>query len=521
MAKDDKEIMSALRQALVGRVGLDVYDLWFGRVVLQPCDAGLEVGAPDPFTLERLRSKLRGEIEAACATVWGRQVEVRFVQSSVGPRAESASVDGSAAVSGPSPLVRSSSPSPPLLPAPRASSGRADGNVKHAEESMRSSLVPAVRPLLAVRDHGESSAREVTERAPGSRDVVEQAPRRRGGTFETFAAGPANQLALTAARSVVPRLGVASPILLYGPNGCGKTHLLEGIVTEARRSGRVRRALLLSAEQFTSQFLEALQGSGLPNFRRKYRDLDLLAIDDVHFLVGKKATLVEFHHTLDGLQRSGRQVVLSADRAPGELQALGADVVMRISGGLVCGMEEADESIRRGIVVQAARRLELELSEPVIEFVASSFVGDARQLLGAVNRLDALSRATGEPVSLGAAQQALTDLVRGGQRMVRLPDIERAVCQVFGIDVRTLQSNSKSRGVSQPRMLAMWLARKYTRAGLSEIGEFFGRRSHTTVIAAQRKMDDWMNRRESIRIDAGECTVVDAVRRVEHRLRTG
>jgi len=482
---DDKEIMSALRAALVDRVGTEVYELWFGRVDFQAHLEGLEVRVPDPFTLERLRHKLRGEIAEACQAVWGHQVELRFIQAKA----------------------------PTSEPGTAASAFQSSaGMASTAEEPMPSTSRAPVRPALATPAIGVVRAPE---------PPVDELPRRRPATFDTFIAGPSNQLALAAARSAISRLGSASPLLLYGPHGSGKTHLLEGIVSEARRHRRVRRSLHLSAEQFTTQFLEALQGSGLPSFRRKYRDLDLLAIDDIQFLAGKKATLVELQHTLDGLQRAGRQVVLSADRPPSELQTLGSDIVVRLSGGLVCGVEPADESMRRAIVLQAAQRLELALPASVLDYIAAAIPGDARQLFGALNRLDAIARSTGESLTLGSAQQALADLVRGGQRMIRLPDIERAVCQVFGLDTRTLQSDTKSRAVSQPRMLAMWLARKYTRAGLSEIGEFFGRRSHTTVIAAQRKMNVLMSERASIHVDSGECSILDAIRRVENRLRTG
>jgi chromosomal replication initiator protein len=283
----------------------------------------------------------------------------------------------------------------------------------------------------------------------------------------------------------------------------------------------VKRAVLVSAEQFTTQFLDALRGSGLPSFRRKYRDIELLLIDDVHFCAGKRATLVELHQSLDALHRQGRQVVLSANRPPYELEELGPDVVARISAGLVCGLEPADHETRLGILKRLCGAAELGVSRGVLEMMASELPGDARQLAGAVHRLEAASMAHGRSIDLSLAQRSLADLVRASRRIVRLPDIERAVCEAFGLERNSLQSGRKARAVSQPRMLAMWLARKYTRACLSEIGEHFGGRSHSTVISAQKQVNEWMTAGTPLQLLHGECPIDDAIRRIEAHLRTG
>lgn len=497
MTKDDREIMAKLRSALIAKVGSQVYDLWFERVAFRTMKGGLEVLAPDPFTLDRLRHKLRPVVEETCIAILGAGTRVSYAQA---PAATASKSSHKTSSSSAEPASREGKPMPSSL---RPPSSRPQLRVSPASVAS----VPAPTPTAVSRTPDVASGDEL--------------PRRRSKTFEQFVAGEGNQLALAAARGVVPRLGIASPLLLYGPHGCGKTHLLESVMSEARRDRRIRRTVHVSAEQFTTQFLEALQGSGLPSFRRKYRDLDLLVVDDIQFLGGKKATLVEFQHTLDGLQRSGRQIVLSADRPPSDLAGLGAEIIARISGGLVCGLEPPDEAVRRGILRRAAQQLELKLSSSIVEYLADALPADARQLHGALHRLDATHRATGTALTLPVVQRAVVDLVHGGQGLVRLPDIERAVCQVFGLDSKRLQSDSKSRAVSQPRMLAMWLARKYTRAGLAEIGQYFGRRSHSTVIAAQRKMDEMLNQRAVVRLQLSDCSIQDALRRVEGRLRTG
>jgi chromosomal replication initiator protein len=277
----------------------------------------------------------------------------------------------------------------------------------------------------------------------------------------------------------------------------------------------------LSAEQFTNHFLEALRGSGLPSFRRKYRGVGLLMIDDLQFLVGKRATQVELLHTVDTFLREGRQLVFAVDRPPAELAELGPELITRLTSGLVCSIEPPDYATRLGIVAQMARRMKLHVPTEVQQFVASRLTSHARELSGALCRLKATSQSVGRPISLGMAEEALADLIRHSGRAIRLADIEKAICDVFGLEPASLQSDAKARRVSHPRMLAMWLARKHTRAALSEIGHYFGRRSHSTVVSAQRRVDGWMASGHPLELADHRWAFDDAVRQVERRLAAG
>lgn len=461
MITRDKEIVSALQAALTERIGPERFELWFGSSVrLKPTGSELHVVASDRFILDRLRGSLRSDLQASCDEVLGPSTSIRF------------QLDESQAKTAPSPAAKPS-----------------------GQTTKQRKQVSIHRPHQA------------------------RGPLQMG--LDDFVCGAGNRIAHTGAVRVAQQPGMISPFFVYGPTGVGKTHLLQAIASAIRESRAARRVVSLSAEQFAGDFLEALRGSGMPSFRRKYRDVEVLLVDDLQFMAGKRATIVELQHTVDALLRNGRQLVLAADRAPSELGGLGTELIARISGGLVCGMEPAEEETRLQILKQASRRRGDRVPEEVLRLIATRLQGDARQLAGALNRLQLTSDALGAKVTCSLAERALEDLFRCSRRVVRLPDIEDAVCDVFGVDAESLQSGRKSKAISQPRMLAMWLARRYTRAAFAEIGEYFGNRSHSTVISAQKRVEDWMQGNAEVQLRHGQCQIQDALRRVEARLQTG
>jgi len=467
VTKNDTDIVSALEAALIERIGKDRFELWFGGGVrFHIKGQTLQVSAPDQFVLDRLRNQLRRDLQAVCSALQSAPSRIQF------------RLDPS--------LSQERGPSKR-----RQQKHKKGGTIKFPQG--RSSDTPA-------------AVANATQRLAG---------------LDEFVVGDGSKIAIAGAETVLKQPGRVSPLFVYGPTGTGKTHLLEGITAAVRQKRRMRRVVLLSAEQFTSSFLEGLRGRGLPSFRRKYRDVEMLLIDDVQFFCGKRATIVELQYTVDSLLRQRRQLVLAADRSPAELNGLGAELIARLSGGLVCGIEQPDEKTRLGIVRRMAGASDLSIPDEVLRLIATQVCGDARQLAGTLNRLRATSEALRQPVTVELAESALSDILHSTRRVVRLPDIENAVCDVFGIDTVSLQSTRKSKYFSQPRMLAMWLARKYTRAAFSEIGEYFGRRSHSTVISAQKKVNDWVSGGTQIQLGPANCTVQDAIRRVEARLRTG
>jgi chromosomal replication initiator protein len=313
--------------------------------------------------------------------------------------------------------------------------------------------------------------------------------------------------------------GTYNPLTFAGPPGSGKTHLLEGIWRHAKSSGAMSRVTYLTAEQFTNSFLEAIRQSGMPSFRAKVRETDVLLIDDIDFLLGKQSTLVEALSTIDCLVRGGRQVVLSLDRPLAELKTQWPELAARLSSGLVCELQPADFSVRQGILRRLATRQGIAVPAEVIDWIASQLGGDARELSGALNTLKIESEARLREIDLLLAQEKLADRILASRPMVRLPDIVDAVCDCLGVESQTLKSDSKAAHVTTPRMLVMFLARKWTRSALSEISRSVGRKSHSTVLSAEQKVTQWLAAGKTIELSRGRWRIEDAIKRIEGQLR--
>ncbi len=276
-----------------------------------------------------------------------------------------------------------------------------------------------------------------------------------GRGLSSFCFGTDNRLAETSAQQVVAKLAQFSPFFVYGPTGSGKTHLLEAIANDVRRQRNRQRCIFLSAEQFTNHFIQALRGSGLPVFRRKYRDLDLLAIDDIHFLAGKKATIAEFQFTIDNLSRLGKQVVLSSDRAPVELFGLAPDLIARLTSGLICPLNYPDYEGRLKIAQRICTERNFNVPASLLHLICERLPNDVRRLSGAINRLHAAAVATGQPVSHEAACRILNDLFAvSGVPTTSLHHIEKAVCEFCQIRPNDLKSSSRKKRICTARMLS-------------------------------------------------------------------
>lgn len=339
--------------------------------------------------------------------------------------------------------------------------------------------------------------------------------------WDDFILGEHNRFAYTGAQMVLERPGSINPLFIHGPHGVGKSHLAQGLAQQLRHQYRMRRVLVLTGEQFTIEYTESARGGGFANFRRKYRDVETLVIDDVQFCLGKNGTLVELRNTIDMLIRDRRQVILVADRGLHEMSGLGSDLYARLSGGMSCSIEPMDAETRQRLLQKLCLKHFVSISDEALEVIAKQCGGDARVLHGIVHRLVAQQRIQGSTLNTDDAIRCTMDLVRASQPIVRLNDIERAVCDAFGLDDEMLRTKTKCQSVSQPRMLAMFLARKYTRTALSEIGEFFGNRQHSTVISAQKKVEQWLTSDDAIQVGRNRVTVREILRSLESNLQVG
>jgi len=463
-AKGSGSVADRVRAEFRERIGEERFAVWFGEAAWRDAEegSGIVIRAGSGVTHEWLRRTFRAEVEAAAARVCGRTASVSWEPDDAEPAAA-------------------------VAVAPPNGRGR------------------PTRPLAVVAP-AEPAAASV---------------RRPGRSLADFVVGQCNRMAFAAVELAASRPGEMSPLVVHGPSGVGKTHLLEALCARFRELHPSAGAVFLAAEQFTTGFLQGLHGGGLPGFRRTCRSAELLVVDDLQFFVGKRATIQELQQTVDHFQRQGRQVVLGCDREPEALGELGPDLLARLRGGMTARLLPPDYDVRREIVAALCRSRRIDAPDDVVHYVASHMTRHARELYGAVNRLEATSTMLGVPLGLGLAQEALADLVRAGDRSVRLADIERAVCQAFGIDRGGLQSGSRARAVSHGRMLAMYLARKHTHAALTEISGFFGRRSHSTVVAAQKTVAEWLETRARIVLAETAWDVAEAIRRVEDILRAG
>ncbi len=343
---------------------------------------------------------------------------------------------------------------------------------------------------------------------------------RRFASLATFVEGMSNRLAKTTADIAVLHPGKMNPVYIHGGTSVGKTHLLEGIWSETKKRKDRKPPLFMTAEQFTTAFIESLR-QGTPGFRNKFRSISALLIDDIQFFLGKNSTQTELLRTIDTLKNQGVQLVFSGDRPLKELRGLRTELLSRLEAGMVCGIESAERDTLLRIFEQMVKQRNLPLSPEVCRFVASRLNAHARQLSGALNRLHAASLADEKSITVQAAEQILDDLIRNNRKSVRLTDIDQVVCETFGLGQQSLQSKSRSEQIAHPRMLAMWLARKYTRSALSEIGKYFGNRAHSTVVSAQKKVDHWLDEDFELPCLDQNCSISDVIQKLERVLQAG
>lgn len=308
-------------------------------------------------------------------------------------------------------------------------------------------------------------------------------------TFERHIEGKSNQLARAAAKQVGENPGGSyNPLFIYGSTGLGKTHLMQAAGNLMLQQRPDANVAYIHSERFVADMVRALQHNAINEFKRLYRGLDALLIDDIQFFVGKERSQEEFFHTFNALLEGQRQVIITADRFPKELEGLEERLVSRFGSGLVVSIEPPELETRVAILISKARQFSIELPEDVAFFIAKRVRSNVRELEGALRRVIASASFTGRSIDMDLASDSLRDLMTFQERLVTINNIQKTVAEYYKIRVSDLHSKSRSRQVTRPRQLAMALAKELTDHSLPEIGDAFGGRDHTTVLHACRKI---------------------------------
>jgi len=308
--------------------------------------------------------------------------------------------------------------------------------------------------------------------------------------LDDFVVGESNRLAHSAAQAVARGQKAFNPLFIHGPCGVGKTHLLQGLCNaiSAHRDGKIVRWRYVTGEQFTNDYIQAVRSNNFADFRHRYRQLDLLAIDDVHFLAAKKATQEEFLHTFNAIESAGKMIVLTSDTHPQLVSKFTPQLMSRFVAGMVVKLDAPDHDTRLRILKAKSKKLKLDVPAPVAEYIASHVRSSVRELEGALVKLAAVGALENAPLTMDLARTVLADVLAATDGALTLADIESIVAAYFGVTPADLHSSRRTRNVSLARTCAMYLARQNTSMSYPEIGRAMGK-NHSSVILATQRID--------------------------------
>ncbi|MFH1190336.1 MAG: chromosomal replication initiator protein DnaA [Candidatus Omnitrophota bacterium] len=323
-------------------------------------------------------------------------------------------------------------------------------------------------------------------------------------TFDSFVVGPSNRFAHAAAMAVSDSPAKAyNPLFIYGGTGLGKTHLMHAIGDRVITKAPKTKVLYISSEDFTNQMISAIQNRSMTKFREKYRSVDILLIDDVHFIAGKDSTQEEFFHTFNTLYDAHKQIVVTSDRPPKEINKLEERLVSRFLYGLVTDVQPPDFETRTAILKRKSEIAQIALPEDVFYFLAEKVKTNIRELEGALIRVVAYSKLIGKDVSVDLAKEVLKDMIIEGEKKITIDLIQKKVSEYFDIKLSDMRAKKRSKAIAYPRQIAMYLTRQLTDYSLPEIGDQFGGRDHTTVIHACSKIEADLKEKDGFKILLG------------------
>ena len=483
----------ALAEAITRRISQPRYDLWFrSHTKFVFLGDRLIVGVPNLHFHDWLQKTFAEDVRAAASEVFGGPVAVQFA---IDPdlfralRQEQQSAESAPAATPVKPTGRIAAPAPKSVGA--------------APKSVGSAPAATPRPSPAIEEK-----------------VAEfRKPKRRWKSLGDVVTGMSNRVAHSSALAVVDEPGQgANPLVIYGPTGTGKTHLLEGIYLGLRKRHSDQKVVFIAAEDFMNRFLAAVHQNKQGSFRKQYRECFAFLIDDLSFLAGKKATQVEFLHTFDALLAEGAQVVITCDCHPRLTEDLMPELADRLLGGAVWGVMPPDPETRLSLLRAKSVLGGARIPDEVLKFLAAHLRGNVRELEGAIHGLTHFARVTNRPVTAELAREALGDLLRHAVKTVHLRDVDSTVCAVLRMEPKSLQSKSKAWSVSHARMLAIYLARKHTSASYGEVSIHFGNKTHSTAVAAEKKVRGWIEKNEMIKAGEQAWRIRELIDRIERQL---
>ena len=328
-------------------------------------------------------------------------------------------------------------------------------------------------------------------------------------TFENFVIGPPNELAYAAALAVAESktaVAKSNPLFLYGGVGLGKTHLMHAIAWHSKKINPKRKVLYLSAEKFMYRFIKALRNKDVMAFKEEFRSVDVLMIDDIQFICGKDSTQEEFFHTFNAIIDNNKQMVISCDRSPSDLDNIEDRIKSRLGWGLVADVHSTTYELRVGILESKLEQMNISISQNVINFLAAKITSNVRELEGALNKVIAHSTLIGREVTLESTQDILRDLLRSNERIITIEDIQKRVANHYNIKISEMSSVRRARTVVRPRQIAKYLSKILTPKSLADIGSKFGKKDHTTVIHAVKKVEQLMAEDADVREEVNLLT---------------
>lgn len=373
--------------------------------------------------------------------------------------------------------------------------------------SAESPVEPQSAPAMERAPRPETLRVAPDRDAPGALVEVEGALKHRnnlnqGFTFTSFVEGKSNQLGLAASRQVAENPGGSyNPLFIYGGVGLGKTHLMQAVGNEMVRRNPNAKVIYLHSERFVADMVKALQLNAINDFKRYYRSVDALLIDDIQFFAGKERSQEEFFHTFNSLLEGGQQIILTCDRYPKEINGLEERLKSRFGWGLTVAVEPPELETRVAILMKKAEQVGADLPPEAAFFIAQRIRSNVRELEGALKRVMANAQFTGRPMDVDLVREALKDLLALQEKQVGIDNIQRVVGEYYKIKMNDMLSKRRSRSVARPRQVAMALAKELTNHSLPEIGEAFGGRDHTTVLHACRKIKELQEEDPDIRED--------------------